>query len=1114
MLGVLAMESDDWKLIRAWQGGAQEAFTELVRRHLPLVHAAARRQLGDAHLVDDVAQAVFLLLARKASSLPRSTVLPGWLFNTTRLVVRHTIRSESRRRQRELLAASMDANPTSTPSPDASWDRAGAALDEALAQLAAADRDALLLRFTEGRNHREVGVALGIGEEAARKRVDRALERLRVRLAGAGITFATVTLSTFLQDRLAAAPTSGLVERIAGAAFGDPLGHPLVEAVVAAEQQARWVQWGAVATGVAVCVTGLVAWLGGAGFSAASAPGSPAAGAALSESVALPAPVPASVSPSVADAVLPFRTNAVPFLLRVVAGAESRPVAGARVFVNYVVGAGWIPLSGFRTDDNGLCAIPLPEENLGRLDVAADSPGLGTRSFKWISNWGTPCPVNYILRLQPGVAIGGVVLGTNGAPLAGTAITIAYNNGDSGWDDPELVAERPGYLHSVPGGVTDATGRWAFSSIPPDLQGFRIELLHPDHAPAVLYVNPVAPSEKVVWAHLQGHQLTNRLDFGHSLAGLVVDPEGRPVEGVHISNQEYLTNGVTGSDGSFVLRPVRPEHSRVSLWARGFAARSVQLKLDRPSQRVELERGGLIRVRVVTPDGGPVAGAHVHLLDSGLDPAVNWHWACDADGRMEWDSAPASVGFRFHVSAPGYRARSEVSLTVSEEESVILLDPSPMVEFVVTDAESGLLIPSFKVIPGARMALDSDLSLVPYQFDVSASRVGQDGGLRLELGEAVVPIYQIEANGYLPAIVAPGPPIADGGTRVECRMKPMREADRIRGRVLDGNGRPVASVEVGLTTLSTFIEVGRGRLGSDQARFITRTDADGRFELKPQPDGVWMVAAHPSGFARVRLQGGGDHEMILELLGSIEGRWLDVRGKPVAGRHVSLGSPVSYPGMYALSSTMFTVKTWEDGGFAFDAIPPGRWRLQAFPLSPGAAGAVSDFLPKVECVEIGPGGRIEGFELGRGQAGAVTVTGRFVSPLEEPIGDWRPLLNHASLRAVVVQRTPPGDLPVDQRRAWMVDWSDSLEAFEAACAERDYPLSVAADGSFEAHEVPPGEYRLLCIVIGGGGTLKKLGELESRPWSASIQTNIVVGVPADGSRNVVEVGGFEVKIRR
>ena len=1114
LLGVLVMESDDWKLIRAWQEGAQEAFTELVRRHLPLVHAAARRQLGDAHLVDDVAQAVFLLLARKATSLPRSTVLPGWLFNTTRLVVRHTIRSESRRRQRELLAASMDANPTSTPSPDASWDRAGTALDEALAQLAAPDRDALLLRFTEGRNHREVGVALGIGEEAARKRVDRALERLRVRLAGAGIPFATVTLSAFLQDRLAAAPTSGLVERIAGAASGDPLGHPLVEAVVAAEQQARWVQWGAVATGVAVCMTGFVAWLGGPGFSAASGSRSQAAGAALADPVPQVAPVPDPASSSIADTALPFRTNAVPFLLRVVAGPESRPVAGARVVANYVVGSSWIPLSGLHTGADGLCAVPIPAEGLGRLDVAADSPGLGTRSFKWIRNWGTPRPANYILRLQPGVTIGGVVLGTNGAPLAKTEVNIAYNNGDSYRDDPELAMERPGYVRSVSAGFTDATGRWTFASVPPDIANFQIELFHPDHAPTSFHVQPPVPADREPWALLLRQQFTNRMEVGHSLAGVVVDPDGQPLPGVHVSALDYLTNGVTGADGSFLLRPIQPELFMVSLWARGFAMQSVRMEQDQPPQRIVMERAGRIRMRVVTDNGNPIAGAHVQLIDAGLDPEVNWAWSSDGEGRIDWDSTPPSGAFRFYVSAPGFQTQREVRLVVSEEESVIVMDAAPMAEFLVTDAETGLPVPSFKVIPGARRGRDSELTLVPYRFDVSASRVGQDGELRFELMELLDPLFQIEADGYLPVIADPGPPGPDGNARVECRLKPVRDADRIRGRVLDASGRPVRDAEVALTTLSNSIEVHQGRLGSDHARMIRRTDAEGFFELRPQTDGVWVVAAHASGFGRVRVRGGVNQDLILQPLGSIEGRWLDGGGRPVTGRQVSLGSAVSYPGGYALSPMMFTSQTGEDGRFAFDAIPPGRWRLQALPQLLGTVGPTSDSLPMVECVEIVPGSRIEGFELGRPLPGAVTVTGRFVSPVEGPLGDWRPLLNHASLRTLVSRRTPPGELPVDQRRAWMVDWSDSREAFEAACDEREYPLRVAADGTFEAHQVPPGEYRLLCIVIGGGGTLKKLGELESRPWSASIQTNVVIGVPADGSRNVVELGGFEVKIRR
>ena len=151
--------------------GSEAAFSLLVKRHVGFVHAVARRQLNDDALAADVAQAVFLLLARKAGSFGSRSVLVGWLFRTTRFVASRALRAEIRRQRREQQAVSMQELHSSDPH----WNRLSPELDEAVARLGETDRNALLLRFAEGRNHREVGAALGLSEEAAKKRVNRAL---------------------------------------------------------------------------------------------------------------------------------------------------------------------------------------------------------------------------------------------------------------------------------------------------------------------------------------------------------------------------------------------------------------------------------------------------------------------------------------------------------------------------------------------------------------------------------------------------------------------------------------------------------------------------------------------------------------------------------------------------------------------------------------------------------------------------------------------------------------------------------------------------------------------------------------------------------------------------
>lgn len=168
---------NDQELLREYAAaGSQPAFRQLVERHLPLVYSAARRRLTDSQLAEDVAQQVFTLLAGKAGRLSRHVVLSGWLYRTACHVASETLRRETRRQQREQLAVTA-MNLTDT---DATWREIEPLLDDAMASLGETDRDAVVLRFFENKSLRDVGAALGLSDDAAQKRLSRAVEKLRV----------------------------------------------------------------------------------------------------------------------------------------------------------------------------------------------------------------------------------------------------------------------------------------------------------------------------------------------------------------------------------------------------------------------------------------------------------------------------------------------------------------------------------------------------------------------------------------------------------------------------------------------------------------------------------------------------------------------------------------------------------------------------------------------------------------------------------------------------------------------------------------------------------------------------------------------------------------------
>lgn len=211
---------DDAALLRRYaQDRDEEAFAELVRRHLPFVYATALRLVGgDAHLAQDVAQTVFTDLARKAAALAGRPVLTSWLYTSTRYAAAKAVRAARRRQTREEEAQLMQELTRDTVT-DSDWQRLRPAIDEALQALNERDREAVLLRFFENQPFPEVGRRLAVSDDAARLRVERALGKMRGVLMRHGVSSTTAALAVALANQPAVALPAGLAASVTGAAL-------------------------------------------------------------------------------------------------------------------------------------------------------------------------------------------------------------------------------------------------------------------------------------------------------------------------------------------------------------------------------------------------------------------------------------------------------------------------------------------------------------------------------------------------------------------------------------------------------------------------------------------------------------------------------------------------------------------------------------------------------------------------------------------------------------------------------------------------------------------------------------------------------------------------------
>ena len=931
----------DSELLRRYaEEGSEAAFAELVSRHLGLVYSAALRLVGgDTQMAQDVAQSVFADLSGKSRSLLQRRVLTGWLHTSTRFAAAKMVRTERRRQAREQEALAM--NSLSTDSEPA-WEELCPVLDEAVGRLNERDREAVLMRFFEGKEPKEIGLLLGLNENAAQMRVRRALDKLRIRLGKFGITSTTMALASVLTAQATKATPAGLATTVADEAIAGGIVKGSI--ITSLFLKLLTVINLKLALGTVAITVVLIAFLLHQYnidihppllmAAAHTSPGTAAPSSILEASQTATDPQPYAVDQ--------MSANFEELRLIIVAADSGKPLPNVPISYRGWVGSEYSK-KDLSSNREGTCEVAFPTGTT-RLELTTRIDGFADTRLHWNVERGEKIPPSYTLRLLRPSLLSGCVVDPRGQPVAGATVSFGQR------DDPAFETWPEDHLFRYVVVDTDGQGRWVLNRIASEMiSSIETCARHPEFLSSdILSVGQNPDIEK----QLREGNHVFQLGWAVTVRGVVIDPEGRPISGakVLVGNLHLSGSRQTESliDGTFVVAGCQPGKNLLTAEAKGFAAvtQYVELTTNRDPFQIVLPRGKTLRLRVIDRDGRPIPNATVGIdplpanffaqIPPGPAPVqTQFRATSDAEGRVAWDSAPDGE-VQCGALAPGFMRVDRVTVRADGKEQVITLPTELVITGTVRDAVTGQLLPRFRIVCGWPEIERHDGSPYPHWSTSSEHWMSFCGGeFRHAFAESIgrIPnpgyLLKFEAEGYTPVFSR-----TLGADEGEVRLDvTLHRATTLTVSTRLPDGRAALGAQIGLVSWGAFLRIVPGGLLAEPPDppqgdgSLAETDAQGCFPL-PSDDAITrVIVTHSEGWADVSpVALRSQPTVCLQPWGQLDGT-LSEGDQNAASPSLYLEFGNGSAAAVSFDRQAFQVRPDEQGRFLLSRVPPGRHRL-------------------------------------------------------------------------------------------------------------------------------------------------------------------------------------------